>query len=119
MNSCFLASGEILGRRVADKLTEPESLEELLSQLREKAKAYLSFEYEMLARDRAVLRIRRSAFWEVIKGTAIDKIKNVACDSEFRFIEAALKRHFSAGVERRRCYRKGSHCCEFVVRIRR
>ena len=119
MKSCCLASGAILGRNVAKGLTEPSSLEELLSQLREKGRAYLSFEYEMLSHDEALLRIERSAFWEVIRGTSIDKIKRAGCNSELRFIEAALTSFFGAEVERRRCYREGSERCEFVVRIRR
>ncbi|NOZ59603.1 MAG: hypothetical protein GXO66_08545 [Euryarchaeota archaeon] len=118
MDSCTLASGDVLGRRIAEELSEPSSLEELLSQLREKARAYLMFEYEMLSKDRAVLRVEWSAFWAVIDSTSIDKIKRAACDSELRFIQAALERYFSAAVVRRRCY-MARESCEFVITARR
>jgi predicted hydrocarbon binding protein len=118
MQKCTLASGEVLGRRVAEELSEPSSLEEFLSLLREKGRDYLRFDYEMVAENRAVLRVWWSAFWRVINNTDIDKIKRAACDSELRFIEAALGRYFSAAVVRRRCYitQEG---CEFVISVRR
>jgi predicted hydrocarbon binding protein len=119
MKSCCLASGAILGRRVAQELGKPASLEEFLQEFAEKGRAYLSYTYEMLNDGEALLRIERSAFWEVIKGTSIDKIKKAGCNSEFRFIEAALGSFFDAEVERRRCYWRSSEPCEFVVRIRR
>ncbi len=119
MKSCCLASGEILGRRVARELEKPASLEEFLQEFAEKGKSYISFTYEMLSSREALLCIERSAFWEVIKGTSIDKIKKAGCNSEFRFIEAALSSFFDVDVERRLCYWKGSERCEFMVRIRR
>ncbi len=100
-------------------MKEPASLKEFLEELAEKGKAYLGYTYEMLSPDEALLRIERSAFWEVIKGTSIDKIKKAGCNSEFRFIEAALSSFFNAEVQRRSCYRNGSSSCEYLIRVRR
>ena len=119
MKSCCLVSGEILGERIALAMAEPASLEEFLQEFAARGKAYLSYTYEMLGEDEAVVRVERSAFWEVIKRTSIEKIKRAGCTSEVRFMEAVLRRFFDAEVERRRCYMLDSAPCEFVVRIRR
>ncbi len=116
--SCLYASGDILGRELAEKLEKPENLEDFLSKLLNQSIALLTFEYKLLSDKDALLTIKKSAFWEIVDRTSIDKIKKAGCRSERLFIEAALREFFPrAEVIKVNCRAEGDKECELTIRL--
>lgn len=114
-----MTSGKILGKKLAQVMEKASDLETFMEEFAKKGRGYFQeIDYIKSGEKECTLRVYRSSFWQVVDGTAIDKIKNVGCLSENRFLEYALKESFpQASVKKIQCRREGRDFCEFLIEI--
>ncbi len=86
--SCLYASGGELAKKLATERVS--TLEEALILLKKKGREYLDVEYSCSGEE-AVVALRRSVFWNIVKGSSIEKVKKAGCRSENDFIRVFLE----------------------------
>lgn len=107
--SCLYASGSELAKKLATK--RAYTLKEALALLKKEGKEYLDIDYTCSGKE-AIVTLRRSVFWNIVKGSSIEKVKKAGCRSETDFIRVFLEETMEKRllIEKISCLVSGEEC---------